>query len=95
MGRTCGEPDEIELTRHGGGIVRLGFTSQGECEEQAYLLRGMVGTCQGTGKLMSNQADDFACVEEGDHVLLGNAGRSVPLLINQACLICSTKAQHG
>ena len=23
MGRTCGEPDEIELTRHGGEIERL------------------------------------------------------------------------
>ena len=23
MHRTCGEPDEIELTRHGGGIERL------------------------------------------------------------------------
>ena len=25
MGRTCGEPDEIELTRHGGGIERLRY----------------------------------------------------------------------
>ena len=44
MGRTCGEPDEIELTRHGGEIERLSSTIPSRCESISWLKLDLIST---------------------------------------------------
>ena len=50
MGRTCGEPDEIELTRHGGEIKRLSTgTAGGEGAAKARQVNGGGDAREGNG----------------------------------------------